>query len=147
MAEQKSTVALSTWTGSKYAQAYRNPGHYEGKIIAFEKSQVNDVDWYLKLSINGKDQNKIQVQSRWQKKTDAPVEQQVKTVNALAMMLTNLMDSLGVAYDIQNDITNKSFDQLIGLIQTKALIGKEVKYEIRERTGSTGAKLQQIIFE
>ena len=53
------STVKSTWGGSKYATAYRKPGHWTGKIIAFEKSQVNDIDWFLKLSIDGKDPNKM----------------------------------------------------------------------------------------
>ena len=55
------STVKSTYGGSKYATAYRKPGHLTGKIIAFEKSQVNDVDWFLKLSIDGRNPEKIQV--------------------------------------------------------------------------------------
>ena len=68
------STAKSTWSGNKYATAYRKPDHYTGKILAFEKSQVNDVDWFLKLSIDGKDPNKVQVQSRWQNNTTKTAE-------------------------------------------------------------------------
>lgn len=135
----------STWGGSKYANAYRKPGHFTGKFIAFEKSQVNDVDWFLKLSIDGKDPNKVQVQSRWQNDTSKSEEEQTRTLNALAMMLANAMDSLGISYEPE-DLSDKDFTQLVALVSTKGLIGKKVSYEIRERDGNS-RKLQQIIFE
>ena len=139
------STAKSTWSGNKYATAYRKPDHYTGKILAFEKSQVNDVDWFLKLSIDGKDPNKVQVQSRWQNDTSKPEEQQTKTLNALAMMLANAMDSLGISYEPE-DLSDKDFTQLVALVTTKGLIGKKVSYELRERDGKS-RKLQQIIFE
>lgn len=139
------STVKSTWSGNKYATAYRKPDHYTGKIIAFEKSQVNDVDWFLKLSINGKDPNKVQVQSRWQNDTSKDEEQQTKTLNALAMMIANAMDSLGISYEPE-ELQGKTFTELVGLVASKGLIGKEVSYEIRERDGEK-RKLQQIIFE
>lgn len=141
----QATTVTSTWGGNKYATAYRKPGHYKGVLISFEKSQVNNIDWFLKLSIDGKDSNKVQVQNRWQNDTNKSAEQQTKTLNALAMMLVNAMDSLGITYD-QSDIEGKTFEQLVALTTTKGLIGKQVNYEIRERQGES-AKLQQIIFE
>ena len=139
------STAKSTWGGNKYATACRKPDHYTGKIIAFEKSQKNDIDWFLKLSIDGKDPNKIQVQSRWQNDTSKTEEEQTRTLNALAMMLANAMDSLGISYEPE-DLSDKDFTQLVALVTTKGLIGKKVSYEIREREGKS-RKLQQIIFE
>lgn len=139
------STAKSTWGGSKYATAYRKPGHYTGKFIAFEKSQKNDIDWFLKLSINGKDPNKVQVQSRWQNNPAKTEEEQIRTLNALAMMIANALNSVGIAYEAE-ELQNKTFTELVGLVASKGLIGKEVSYEISERDGES-RKLQQIIFE
>ena len=135
----------STWSGNKYATAYRKPGHYKGKFIAFEKSQINDIDWFLKLSINGKDPNRVQVQNRWQNNPEKTEEEQIRTLNALAMMIANALDSVSIAYEPE-DLQDKTFTELVGLVASKGLIGKEISYEIAERDGKK-RKLQQIIFE
>lgn len=139
------STAKSTWSGNKYATAYRKPGHYKGKLIAFEKSQVNNIDWFLKLSVDGKDPNKVQVQSRWQNNPEKTEEEQIRTLNALAMMIANALDSAGISYEAE-ELQDKTFTELVGLVASKGLIGKELSYEINERDGET-CKLQQIIFE
>ena len=85
------------------------------------------------------------MQSRWQNNPAKTEEEQIRTLNALAMMIANALNSVGIAYEAE-ELQNKTFTELVGLVASKGLIGKEVSYEISERDGES-RKLQQIIFE
>ena len=129
----------ATFTGRKFGIAHYEPGPYTGVILGANKSNLKDKAgnpiWFVNISIDGMPSH--QYNAKW-------VENDA-SVNALAMMVTNAMDSLGIAY--QPEEIAVPFDQLMQLWTTKGIVGKHVKYEVVETLGTNGtAKLQKVVF-
>ena len=132
-----------TFTGRKFKDYWTTAGDFKGTVLDVNKSPKKSKDgcdqYFINISVDG--HPAYAVHDRWVE------DDKQTTVNALAMLTTGAMESLGIPYTADEIADCEGVAGLIALWNTKGIVGRKVSYRIEERIGSNGtARLQKVKF-